>query len=287
MMAKLLLMGNLISFGVISAVAHSGGTDSQGGHYNHRTGVYHFHGGRTGTAYLSGRSEGFFERHPLLFFGGAALVCYWAYGCFRSWRGNQPQRMLEKMKSAAATGDVVAQRTLGQFFDDGKQVKENKTVAMSFYMQAAQAGDVWSQTRLGLMHYHGEGIPENRNEAFRWFSKAARQGEPKAQRMLGIMHELGQGVAQNKKESLKWYLRAGENGDAIAQNHLGVLYSDGESVPQSYVEAYKWFCLSSAQGNATATSNRDIVAKLLKLEQTTERVSPTIDNDPLHKVVKR
>ena len=34
-----------VSLILYSAFAHSGGTDSRGGHYNRKTGVYHYHGG--------------------------------------------------------------------------------------------------------------------------------------------------------------------------------------------------------------------------------------------------
>ncbi len=33
----------LLVFGLVSAYAHSGGTDSSGCHLNHKTGVYHCH----------------------------------------------------------------------------------------------------------------------------------------------------------------------------------------------------------------------------------------------------
>lgn len=38
-----LVVGLIMPF---AALAHSGGTDSQGGHHNRRTGEYHFHHGR-------------------------------------------------------------------------------------------------------------------------------------------------------------------------------------------------------------------------------------------------
>ena len=46
---KVLLFCGVIAIAVslilYSAFAHSGGTDSSGGHYNRKTGVYHYHGG--------------------------------------------------------------------------------------------------------------------------------------------------------------------------------------------------------------------------------------------------
>ena len=46
---KILLFCGVIAIAVslilYSAFAHSGGTDSRGGHYNRKTGEYHYHGG--------------------------------------------------------------------------------------------------------------------------------------------------------------------------------------------------------------------------------------------------
>ena len=40
----LVLLALLLLFG--AALAHSGGTDSKGGHWNHSTGEYHYHHGK-------------------------------------------------------------------------------------------------------------------------------------------------------------------------------------------------------------------------------------------------
>lgn len=39
----------------LPAFAHSGGTDSKGGHYNHKTGKYHYHHGRSAHQHYNGR----------------------------------------------------------------------------------------------------------------------------------------------------------------------------------------------------------------------------------------
>lgn len=45
-MKRLLILVVCLSMFLSPASAHSGGTDSQGGHWNHSTGEYHFHHGR-------------------------------------------------------------------------------------------------------------------------------------------------------------------------------------------------------------------------------------------------
>jgi hypothetical protein len=80
-----------------SAFGHSGRTDSQGGHYDRRTGEYHFHHGmgphqhpggvcpysRDAAAY---GQNNFFQKHPLLSIGGGLLICYWGWLGFNEWK---------------------------------------------------------------------------------------------------------------------------------------------------------------------------------------------------------
>lgn len=83
----------------LSAIGHSGGTDYQGGHFNRRTGEYHFHHGMgphqhsngvcpfyTGTRFTHTKSDSlklendskpkpsFYDRHPLLTIMGVIVL---------------------------------------------------------------------------------------------------------------------------------------------------------------------------------------------------------------------
>ena len=93
----ILLLGGI----QFSVLGHSGGTDSQGGHFNRRTGEYHFHHGMGPhqhpggvCPYSSGsringqskRDQNFFQRHPLLSIGGGLLVCYWGWAAISDWK---------------------------------------------------------------------------------------------------------------------------------------------------------------------------------------------------------
>ena len=40
-----ILILTFIAFTAMPVLAHSGRTDSFGGHWNHKTGTYHYHGG--------------------------------------------------------------------------------------------------------------------------------------------------------------------------------------------------------------------------------------------------
>ena len=44
----------LVALSVVPAFAHSGGTDSKGGHYNHDTGEYHYHHGYSAHQHTNG-----------------------------------------------------------------------------------------------------------------------------------------------------------------------------------------------------------------------------------------
>jgi hypothetical protein len=56
-MKKITTILFLILFLSITAFAHSGGTDSKGGHFNHSTGQYHYHHGREAHQHPNGICE--------------------------------------------------------------------------------------------------------------------------------------------------------------------------------------------------------------------------------------
>ena len=56
---KLLLLTMLLILNGMDLYAHSGRTDSKGGHYNRKTGTYHYHGGGTSSTSSSSSSRAY------------------------------------------------------------------------------------------------------------------------------------------------------------------------------------------------------------------------------------
>ena len=104
-------------------------------------------------------------------------------------------------------------------------------------------------------------------EAVKLYGLATEQGLAKAQYNLGVKYDLGQGVLQDHKEAVKWYRLAAEQGHVQAQNSLGGMHYNGDGVAQDYALAHMWFSLASSAGNDDATTNRDIIAKIMTPQQ--------------------
>jgi hypothetical protein len=51
----LLIVFSLVLVFSTNVLAHSGGTDNQGGHYDHKTGEYHYHHGTSAHQHYNGR----------------------------------------------------------------------------------------------------------------------------------------------------------------------------------------------------------------------------------------
>ena len=73
---------------------------------------------------------------------------------------------------------------MGNCYQLGEGVKENKSHAVYWYRQAAIQGDADSQYMLGLCYASGEGVKKDNRKAIEWFQKSSRQGHRLAQHIL-------------------------------------------------------------------------------------------------------
>lgn len=58
-----------------------------------------------------------------------------------------------------------------------------------------------AQAMLGQLYDNGEGVPQDKAEAVRWYRLAADQGNAIAQTNLGVMYALGAGVLQDNVQA--------------------------------------------------------------------------------------
>ena len=127
-----------------------------------------------------------------------------------------------------------------------------------------------AQFYLGLMYREGKGVKQDYAVAVTWYRLAADQGYAAAQRSLGLMYLGGLGVPRNLVEAVKWFRLAADQADANAQWALAHAYMEGWSVPQDYVIAHLWLNLSAAQGFQSAVRDRDSIAPLMTASQIAE-----------------
>jgi uncharacterized protein len=102
----------------------------------------------------------------------------------------------------------------------------------------------------------------------------AVRGEAKAQYLVGQIYYL---LKKRDGEALKWIRRAVDQGYPDAMYTLANMNHNGNAVPRNLVQAYKWYLLAAERAGPQdpgvrerATSNRDLVAKIMTSNQITE-----------------
>ena len=97
-------------------------------------------------------------------------------------------------------------------------------MAVVWYRRAAERGDVLAQYNLGCYFEQGKGVAQDRTLAVVWYRKAAEQGDPEAQCNLGCCYLEGHGVAESSAHAFTCLVyqvsRAREFNSAVQLGHV-------------------------------------------------------------------
>lgn len=181
------------------------------------------------------------------------------------------------IRQAADHGFSRAQLLLGEFYESGQLIPQDRDEALALYLRAARQGDCEGEFVLA-MHYLGRQFDSTSktwkydgekdvSSAVLWLQRASEHGNPDAAVELGQLYEQGDGVAQDYAAAASFYREAAEQvpdlgGAGQGRNDLGLLYLDGHGVPQDYTEAYKWFALSPSPINLQDAAARMTAAQI-------------------------
>ena len=164
-------------------------------------------------------------------------------------------------KDMALKGDANAQYTLGEMYDKGVGVKNDRFIAQKFYEQSANQGNVNAQYALGSIYEKGRFNVRNIQKSIFWYEKAALQDHSGAQYSLGVIHDNIGGVGGTSEQVLIWFEKAAKQGhteaqrklnDGSLQYKLGIMYLKGKGVKPDYTQAAIWFKKAAQQGNVDA-----------------------------------
>lgn len=115
----------------------------------------------------------------------------------------------EAAKTLAEQGEADAMYNLGQMYELGMGVADDRKKAYEWYQKAAEKDHPDAAYQMGYAFYWGKaGRKKDRSRAFQWFQQAAEQGNRAAMPYLSKMLALGQGVAQDKAMAEVWADRA-------------------------------------------------------------------------------
>lgn len=222
----------------------------------------------------------------------------------------------DELEALSREGVPDALNMLGQMYENGWGVEEDRAKAIDLYKRGAnqghlesvnslrrmknveyrkeleeiepraKEGDARAQNRLGEMYEFGYGVERNPLEAYNWYRRAADQGLVSAMHNIGRCYNFGTGVDQDFREAERWYRRAAEQGHMDAMFFLGTLYSNNHGSDQSAdtnVIAYAWMHNSAQLGNATAAAIEKRL--LMKLDPDQTAVAESLAADYLSKYV--
>lgn len=202
----------------------------------------------------------------------------------------------EELNTLAKEGNPEALNMVGQMYENGWGVDQDKKKALRYYKRgaskghmgsvnslraikhieyvkeletvrpAAEAGDSVAQNRLGTMAEFGYGMPRSPDQAIQWYLKAADQGLVAAQHNIGRSYNFGTGVTQDFAEAERWYRKAAQQGHTDAMFFLGTLYSNSHGTQtdqNTNILAYAWMHNAAELGNRTAVEiEKRLVMKL-------------------------
>ena len=251
--------------------------------------------------YISNITDGLTRSCRLIIY----LATFALAGCSHSaeeafWNRNQETKKLMTMVKA---GDANAQTALGQRYELGDGVKENRAKAIKWYrraieqndplamfllgqlyeadaptaqhyrqaanlyIQAANMGHAAAQVRLAQFYEQGLGVPQDFAAAAKWYTAAARQWKLSARYPLGSTYAIGRGDGTISSEAIRWFERAASLGVAEAQFDLGRAYEVGNGVKTDLGQSIGWYQKAARQGHGRAT---DALLRLHAISQHVE-----------------
>ena len=162
---------------------------------------------------------------------------------------NQPNNAVPLLEPAAAAGNVVAQRALGDLLILGKGIAQDKIRGVDLLHQSAQQGFAPAALSLGYSFEFGDGVTADPATAMSWYINAAQAGIVRAQLLVARHYQEGNGVPADDAAALSWLQRAAEASNPEAQYLLGVAYLEGRGTDPSTGDALAAFQLSSESYN--------------------------------------
>lgn len=181
---------------------------------------------------------------------------------------------IAELQERASKGDAVAQRQLGQAYEDGKGVKQDDWEAAAWYKKAAEVGDAEAQNDLGLLYRQGRGVPYDKAIATQWYAKAARQKFSPAMFNLATAYYNGDGVQTDYGRAYAWFLLAQQEGNEAAADgvqrlehdltkyrvvgthyQIAGMFAVGDELPQDPALAFRWYQRAFDEGWAPAGIN--------------------------------
>jgi TPR repeat protein len=110
-----------------------------------------------------------------------------------------------------------------------------KQSAFRLMLAAAKLGDSGAQVNVGNFYDDGKGVRRNRSAALYWYKRAYRRGVSSAAHNIGV-HWRNEGKLQR---ALSWFFRAVNLGDDESSLDIGKHFLHNESDPRKAIPYFK------------------------------------------------
>jgi len=137
-----------------------------------------------------------------------------------AWLKGDYARAMTLLRPLADKGSARAQGLVGRMFEDGQGVKQDKTLAVSYYEKAAAQGDPTGANNLGVMLQEGDGVPVNFIRAADMYQIAAAAGNATGQYNYGWVLLNGVGRSRDPETGYRYYRLAAAQGHVKARDGL-------------------------------------------------------------------
>lgn len=152
---------------------------------------------------------------------------------------------LAQCSTAAAGGDSVAARLLGDVMGDPTQRHYDPATALSWWEQAAAAGDGLALRRLFDAHWYGRGTPKDSAKARTYLAKAAAGGAQWARLVRAVLAE-----GEEPGLAADLYNGLAAEGNCLAQLRLAHGHDRGGWVEKNRSQALYWANVAGLAGRS-------------------------------------
>ncbi len=167
---------------------------------------------------------------------------------------------------AAKLGNGEAAINLAFIYLTSSNINSSKNRIVELLQQAADGGNITAQYMIGYSYYRGFVVPKNFKKAFDLMKMAAVSYD-EAQYELAQRYINAEGTPRNYGNAVKYLSEAAHQGNVKAMMDLGNILAAGTSYQKNEYQAYIWFNIASVYGIEGAAEKRDILEKILKIEE--------------------
>ena len=200
-----------------------------------------------------------------------------AAGMFEAGAGVSGDDMMSILEGAAAAGQPLALWRLGEMYESGIGVEQDRARAFAYFSQIANENadtpprsieaDIVARSFVKVGDYYKVGLPDAGIEANQaqsralLFHAASYFGDSDAQYRVGLLYlEEGQ-PGKNTLQSARWLSLAAHKGHSGAQAVLGDLLFNGDGIDPAPVEGLMWLTL--ARNATVGTDDAVWISELL------------------------